>query len=211
MYSTPEQLSHELAPLLNHRIFGLEIGQISLSEAKSLKKDLIQLQKKLRALKKKSTASKKEINSEFSAKRADVSSPVTGFFLGKKASGQANAREKEYLRQEKEAVIAPYLEFESYVDQVISNLDDTKYSIDEYIDFLKDNPPGPKPSSPSKKPPPIPEVPLSKKYFVFYNDEVFGPYTIDQFIPLVDFGIVTSESSVCQEGMEEWVPYEKLM
>ena len=53
-------------------------------------------------------------------------------------------------------------------------------------------------------------LPLSgrtARFYAFVNDEVKGPYTLEQLHALHDAAAITESTQVCREGGEEWQPY----
>jgi len=58
------------------------------------------------------------------------------------------------------------------------------------------------------KPPPLP-LPV-KRYYVYLQNEVKGPYLREQLLDLHDTGAITDDTQCCLEGTEQWAPYLEL-
>ena len=44
------------------------------------------------------------------------------------------------------------------------------------------------------------------KYFLSCNDHVTGPYTREELLDSLNYGVVAQQARVCQEGTEDWLP-----
>jgi len=176
------------------------------AEAKEAKSDLILIQKKLKVIKRKSNQVKKDIRSLYTARRAEISSPVTGLLFGAKAAGRANQVEKENLRREKEQALAPYDFVNSTIDELLLEIEDAK---DKFDDFIHEENAKLRESTLRKVQPSPPPLPISKEVqlYIYLNNEVKGPYTANQLLPLTEIGILRKDTLVCLEGQDNWIAY----
>jgi len=55
------------------------------------------------------------------------------------------------------------------------------------------------------RPPSLPLI--AKRYYVYLNSEVKGPYLREQLVALYDTGTVAGDTQFCLEGTERWTPY----
>ncbi|MEP0915074.1 ORF6C domain-containing protein, partial [Leptolyngbya sp. GB1-A1] len=124
-------------PAAETRSDRLNLEWNTVAEAKQLKSRLIQAQKQIRLIKKDVNALKKEIRATFLAETAKVGktvgSEISKALIGKKATGQANARIKNQLRRSKEKQLEPYDRVTRMLDQWLARLDQAKSDIDQWI------------------------------------------------------------------------------
>ncbi|MEO0454631.1 MAG: DUF4339 domain-containing protein, partial [Verrucomicrobiota bacterium] len=54
-----------------------------------------------------------------------------------------------------------------------------------------------------------PPLPISKEVqlYIYLNNEVKGPYTANQLLPLTEIGILRKDTLVCLEGQDNWIAY----
>jgi hypothetical protein len=106
-------------------------------EARLRRSSVSQMQNELRILKKEVGLIVKAINSSYTTEIAKVGKGVGPAFLGglfgKKTVGQANVSERDRLRRQQIEMRQPYQLVNHMIDDVITQLDQLKLQIDEWI------------------------------------------------------------------------------
>lgn len=177
------------------------------------------LQRNLRLVKKDVGFTIKQVRSSYTAQRAEVgtglgSGLVAGFF-GRKAAGRMNAANREDLRRQRLGAIAPYEKVSRFIDELLMQFDTGKTGLQQWMVDRKyqlddnDNPGAAQSHPLPALPPPIP-LPVFR-HFVYLNDAVAGPYTLDQIKALHETGVVTGDTLCCREGTEDWIAYASLL
>lgn len=110
----------------------------NVDEAKLHLKNIRFKQKQLRQVKNDARHTMKVIRSSFTAQKVEVgkSGFKTGFIsglFGKKQVGKMNAMNKENLRRQQNATLAPYESVIQLIDQSLLILDDLKLQLDNWL------------------------------------------------------------------------------
>ena len=182
-------------------------------EGRALIQRLRVMQKELQLLKQEIGATVTAIKSEFTTARTKVGKSfgaglAAGFF-GRKTMGRANASHRDSLRRGQMQAVAPYETLKGTIDRLLAVLDQLKGQIEVSPAYKIRTATLPKkavvvPSTPLL-PPPTPELaPPTHRYFAFLNDDVKGPYSVEQLMALKDAGTLTEQTQICPEGTEDW-------
>ena len=165
------------------------------------------MQKKLRLLKQQIKAAIASTKSEFTTARVSVGKSFGAGFaaglFGRKTMGSINATRRDDLRRAQIRAVAPYENVKGIIDQIINKLDSIKGQIELSPEYQT------RPEKPIKaapiRPPPLPAT--SRRYYVYLNSEIKGPYLREQLKALYDTGTIATDTQCCLEGAEEWTPY----
>lgn len=178
-------------------------------QAKALLLRIRTVQKELRLLKQEVTGTISAARSEFTTARTTVGKSVgagiaAGFF-GRKTMGRINAARRDDLRRGQLQAVAPYENVKNIIDQVLAKLDSVKGRIELSAEYQTRPEKRKKPSSFIETPP------LAvKRYYVYLQNEVKGPYLHEQLLALYDTGTIKHDTQCCLEGTEQWTPYLEL-
>jgi hypothetical protein len=116
--------------------------------------------------------------------------------------GSINAARRDDLRRAQIRAVAPYENVKGIIDQIINKLD----SIKDQIELTPES--QTRPEKPIKAAPIRPPLPAtSRRYYVYLNGEIKGPYLREQLRALYETGTIATDTQCCLEGAEEWRPY----
>ncbi len=178
------------------------------TEARNVLHQVRSNQKELRALKREINQICKEIRAEYASKRTMVGKGVGAglatAFLGRKTVGGFNSIKRDGLRDEKDAALVPYENLKLTIDNIIHQLDDVKHNVEmseEYAD---------KPSKSRARRPNTKQANQIRRkedrFYAFMDDEVQGPFDLNEIGALVKAAAIGADTQLCVEGEHDWHP-----
>lgn len=166
------------------------------------------MQRDLRALKRDVNQTCKEIRAEFTTKRTSVGKSLgaglASALIGRRTIGGLNAARRDDLRRTQHDTILPYQDLKLMIDDFVYKLDKMKHRIQTsrlYQEKPKRN------SVATKKPPSKGHLKqIQRKFFVYSNEKVRGPFEEGEIATLLKAGSIDAETLLCSEGEEDWHP-----
>ncbi len=212
---SPKEFTERISSIVGDDIsdgeINLRYSWNNYEQAKALLLRIRTVQKELRLLKQEVTATISAARSEFTTARTAVGKSVgagiaAGFF-GRKTVGRVNAARRDDLRRGQLRAVAPYENVKNIIDQVLAKLDLVKGRLELSPEY-QIRPEKPKKPSLIIQPPASPLA--AKRYYVYLQNEVKGPYLHEQLLALHDTGTIKHDTQCCLEGTEQWTPYLEL-
>lgn len=149
--TTTTEYRHQISELGLDR---MEIRASSLAEAKASLTKVRSLQKQLRQIKRNINLDMKAIRAEYrqmTSTAAGTSSTIVGLFGKRKLAGQMRADKKRRLNAERDRKLAPYDTLKLTIDDLLTQMDDAKAQLQNFIEEAKAEEPAQKQASEARK------------------------------------------------------------
>jgi hypothetical protein len=180
---------------LNIKWYGREAR--AMAEIRKMKRELGMLKREI-------TAVIAEIKSGFASETAvvglNLGTALASLTVGRRFTGKMNTLHRDALRREKVEKVAPYEHVKEIIQRVVMQLDHAKDQIMLSSETVEDDEGDADEASAE-------EEQIVLRFFIYLDEQVKGPYSLDQVKALEDTGFINGETQVCHEGTENWNPW----